>query len=427
MRNETAGSPISLTTSSAPIPEVPHRVADAFSPGSTVILQDGRWRGLLKENGLTFAWFDGARAVATGVRTRVMYGQTLESDADGRALVIGGAGESLFAVDGEGSATSLAALPKDSHATSACWLHDGGVAFVTGSGSLQVHRATEEGLRPVAAVELSLDPWSFRCAPPIADDVYALIGMADFVGVVLAVDLTGTVYELARFPNLSLGDTRLSLDETGERLLLPARDHVNVGGGDLSIVTGLEEAVSRRSDFATRDATVPPVLSPGKAPAAKLAAVDARPAVAPDAAVEPKLAFGPLTTALIRMLRSAPKRSKPAEDILALIRPGMPTDLRAYVHAWATRSPLSPTVYEFWMASPTLVTREWILDLVGSSLQIGIFASGEPILGRLRNTSKSIVMIDEEGVPYEYHGLEGFLSDLQMRAPKDDFALDEWM
>ena len=38
----------------------------------------------------------------------------------------------------------------------------------------------------------------------------------------------------------------------------------------------------------------------------------------------------------------------------------------------------------------------------------------------------SVVMIDEEGIPYRYSGLEGFLLDLQMRAPSK-FELDDWM
>mgnify|MGYP006979935787 CR=1 FL=1 len=129
------------------------------------------------------------------------------------------------------------------------------------------------------------------------------------------------------------------------------------------------------------------------------------------------------------MLRSAPRRATPDVELLKLIRKHMPTDLRAYVHAWAVHDPNNPAVYEFWMSPPKIVTHPYILEHTGESLQIGIFASGEPILARRggAGVSTQVVMIDEEGVPYRYHGLEGFLADLQMRAPGDDFDLDAWM
>jgi hypothetical protein len=81
------------------------------------------------------------------------------------------------------------------------------------------------------------------------------------------------------------------------------------------------------------------------------------------------------------------------------------------------------------MDRPTLVEREFIRKHAGDSIQLGIFASGEPIVARLNSSgSCEVVMIDEEGVPYRYYGLEGFLADLQMRTPNSaKFDLDDWL
>jgi hypothetical protein len=157
------------------------------------------------------------------------------------------------------------------------------------------------------------------------------------------------------------------------------------------------------------------------------AKVEARASMAPDALTPPSLdRLGRWTCALIRMLRAAPQRSAPNMEVLKLIRAGMPHDLRAYVHAWAAHTPNNPAVYEWWMNAPKLETREFVLKHAGESVQLGIFASGEPIVARLGSAgSCEVVMIDEEGIPYRYRGLEGFLMDLHMRAP-GKFELDDW-
>src|SRR5690606_874477 len=79
------------------------------------------------------ARLDGRELKASGLATNVFFSQSLESDASGRVLVIGGKGESLYAVDGSCNATCLGVLPEDQKIRTACWLPRGGVAALIGS------------------------------------------------------------------------------------------------------------------------------------------------------------------------------------------------------------------------------------------------------------------------------------------------------
>lgn len=436
MGDESVSSPIAITPQQdawRTIPEVPASVVDAFGPKAQVVLHRDRWRGLVpRRSGHVFAWLDGKVATATGVRTTSTFYQTLESDERGNALVIGGAGEALFSVAPTGEATALGALPEGVLAMTACWLDDGGVAFASRTGELFVYAKGEHGLEPRARFAATISEiWGLRALPHRAKrGVQVIAGMADRDGAIYAITPEGVVHELARYSDLDLAEVRLCLDETGNYMLLPEGSSIALGGS-LASVDNLDRALLGLGGCPTLDTQPPPQLGATEAPPMpeqSAIAITIQPA--PDAATPPSLdRLGPLTAALIRMLRAAPKRSTPDADLLNSIRSNMPTDLRAYVHAWAVHNPNNPTVYEFWMAAPRVVEHPFIVEQAGESLHLGIFASGEPIVARRGGggPSTQVVMIDEEGIPYRYSGLEGFLMDLQMRAPDDDFELDAWM
>ena len=436
--NQIPNSPVTLTTvrdAWRSIPEVPVAVQDAFARKSNVVLHRDRWRALVpRAGGNVFAWLDGRVARATGVSSQVMFEQTLESDERGRALVIAGAGNSLYAVEPSGHATCLGVLADRQKINTACWLPGGGVGLVLGR-EICIYTPAADGQLAPRIRFVATQPYlgGLRSLPSDDDDVIVIASFFDDRGVVYAIDRSGRVVVLADFDRLSLADVRLFLDETGDRTMLPDGPTVSVDA-NLTRVEGLAEALAERERLPEAELAVDaaPELEPGPdiaAPDPAQATIENRPTPLPDAHVAPSIdRLGELTGALIRMLRAAPKRSSPDGEILRLIRSGMPDDLRAYVHAWALHSPNNPAVYEFWMDAPRLETREFIKQHAGESIRLGIFASGEPIVARRSGTgSCEVVMIDEEGVPYRYRGLEGFLLDLQMRAPGDDFELDGWM
>jgi hypothetical protein len=420
------------------IPEVPIAVQDGFGPKAMAVLHRDRWRALVpRADGRVFAWLDGRKVRATGVTTGLTTGvtraQTLESDERGRALVIGGARNSLYAVDPSGAATCLGVLPDGETIVTACWLPGGGIALELVHDVCIYTPGVDGRLRPRLRFRaMHPDFANLRSLPSGHDEVFALAAMDDDRGMIYAIDPAGPVHILADFDNLEMADVQLFLDETGDRTMLPDGPTISLAAM-LAKVEGLAEAISRREQMPKVEHGVEPapelevgpdIAAPGEAEAK----LEVRVAPAPDALTTPSIdRLGRLSAALIRMLRAAPKRSAPNMEILKLIRAGMPHDLRAYVHAWAVHNPNNPTVYEFWMAPPKLETREFIREHAGDAIQLGIFASGEPIVARLSGAgSCEVVMIDEEGVPYRYRGLEGFLMDLQMRAP-GAFELDDWL
>ena len=137
----------------------------------------------------------------------------------------------------------------------------------------------------------------------------------------------------------------------------------------------------------------------------------------------------PLTRALIKMLRAAEVRPTPLAEVTSLIGKTTPLDLHAYIHAWATYRPNAPAVDEFWLEQPRRITTGHLQKVVRNSIQLGTYASGEPILARtVKGSSRcEVIMIDEEGALSRYRGLEGFLLDLKARAKGDEFELDQWM
>jgi hypothetical protein len=136
----------------------------------------------------------------------------------------------------------------------------------------------------------------------------------------------------------------------------------------------------------------------------------------------------PLTRALIKMLRASEVRPTPLAELSSLIDKTTPLDLHAYIHAWATHQPNAPVVDEFWLEQPKRITSGPLHRLARDSIQIGTLASGEPILARPSKGSSrcEVTMIDEEGVPTRYRGLEGFLLILKERA-KGELELDAWL
>ncbi|PRP90313.1 hypothetical protein ENSA5_65600 [Enhygromyxa salina] len=439
MPNLIPGSPVRLEEDSEArrsLPEVPFAVQDAFGAKAQVVLHRGRWSALAKRGGRhAFALFDGEGAKLSAVRTTVLFGQTLEVDAAARSLVIGGSGQLLYAVEPDARARCLGELPAPGRIESACWLPDGGVAFVLGS-EIHVHRAAATGeLEPALCFRPEMDEiYGLRCLPhPREREICVIAAAAERDAGLWAVSAAGQVHALARWDDLDLAEVRLCLDETGLRLMLPETATLAVGGG-LSRVLGLAQSLRVLDSLPSVPSEPAPALVEGQtlaAPGAAEAKLEVTVAVAPDAKVAPALdRLGPLTAALIRMLRAGAERTTPDPEVLKLIRANMPVDLRAYVHAWAMYAPTNPTVYEFWAASPQPVTHGFIRELVGDSLQLGIFASGEPIVARRSGSSRcEVMMIEEEGIPCRYRGLEGFLADLQMRASELDdwtFELDAW-
>lgn len=432
--NRIPNSPITLRPDRdawRSIPEVPFAVQDAFGAKAHVVLHRERWRALVpRAPGHVFAWFDGREARATGVTTQMLYGQTLESDDRGRALVIGGAGRSLYAVEPSGVATCLGVLTDGPKIRTACWLRRGGVALAI-DREICIYTPDADGrLRPRLRFVASHEPSGLRSLPSDDDQVFVVASMYDDRGAIYAIDDEGRVFTLADFDELEMTDVQLFLDETGNRTMLPDGATITMAGG-LARIEGLAEAIAECSYAPLTELAgeAAPELEPGPDLAAPdQATLEVRSSPVPDAGAPPSLdRLAPLTAALIRMLRAAPKRSAPDIEVLKLIRAGMPDDLRAYVHAWAVHDPNNPAVYEFWMDRPRLETREFIREHAGDSVRLGIFASGEPIVARLSGTGRcEVVMIDEEGIPYRYRGLEGFLLDLQTRAP-GRFELDDWM
>jgi hypothetical protein len=437
--NIIANSPITLTADPdtwATDREVPFAVQDSFGPKASIVSHQGRWRGLVaREGGSVFAWFDGRKLVASGVVTPDGFAQSLESDPKGRALVIGGAGNGcLYAVDPSGAAACLGVLAEGQKIATACWLADGGVAFLLGA-TLCIYRPDSEGrLRPQVRFESThCGAWGLRSLPHDNPEVIVLVALEDDRGAIYAITPDARVHTLAAYEKLEFADVRLCLDETGQRMLLPDGPII-ANGPSLTEIGGIAEALG------VLDAL--PLVEPFAEPAPEFAEGPDLPAPGPDAVLEvrvepvadahvaPKLErLGTLTAALIKMLRAGHARSSADPEILKLIRAGMPVDLRAYVHAWAMYEPKHQTVYEFWMGPPKLVNDEYIRKHTGEALKLGTFASGEPILGCLGGSGYcSVVMIDEEGLPYRYSGIEGFLRDLQMRAPEGAvFELDAWI
>lgn len=424
------------------LPEVPWDVADAFGSKTLVVLQRGRWTALVQHEGE----FRLARLVDDGLRvsakvTAHSFGQLLDTDEHGRTLVVGGKGESLFVVEPDGSARCLGVMTDEAWTRGeqhprfygATWLADGGVAALLWD-DLCIYAPTEAGpFEPRSRVVLTglAGIQSIRRLPGFD----ALVIAADDRLLVVALEPDGGVRELARFEDLQMVSVEYCLDETGNRLALLDGPMVFFDG-DVGRLEGVDEALAARDQF--------PLLPAAESPAPVLARGDDRPAptaeltpkpsagVQPDALLEPdERRLGSLTRAMIRMLRSATARSAPDMEMLKLIRPGMSIDLRAFVHVWATHSPAAPAVYEFWLAAPRMVTEKRFGKFVGKAIHLGILASGEPVFAQLANgPSYQVVMIDEEGVPYRYRGIEGFLQDLRMRCKETrerGFELDAWM
>lgn len=430
-------SPITLVTDPdtwRSVSDVPIAVLDGFGPKAIAVVDRGRWRALVPRAGASvFAWLDGGEVRASGLTTRVTRGQTLESDESGRALVIGGVGNSLYAVERSGAATCLGVLADGQTITTACWLPGGGVALLLGPDVCIYMPDGDGGLRPRSRFR-SVHPnsSSMRSFVIAQHQAFVLAAVYDDRGVFYAIEPDGRASILANFEGLDIADIQLFLEETGYCTMLPDGYTVSAAGM-LARIEGLEQAFARREQApaAEHGGELPPELAAGPdiaAPTEEQAKLEIRVAPPPDALTPPSLdRLGQLTAALIRMLRAAPKRSAPNMEILKLIRSGMPHDLRAYVHAWATHAPNNPAVYEFWMAPPKLETREIVRRHTGDAIDLGTFASGEPIAARLQGVGNcEIVMIDDEGLPYHYRGLEGFLLDLQLRA-SEGFELDEWM
>lgn len=413
------------------LPELPLAVLDAFGPRALVVAQQGRYCALVPNAGRhRFAWFADGRLRSSAVTTSQIYAQTLEHDANGRALVIAGAGEWLYAVDESGAATCLGTLAADT-TSCACWLPEGRVALELGD-SIAVYGPGPAGnLIALQRFDTRLaEVLGLRCIHADAERC-VIAAMSDRHGALFVLEAGGVVRVLAEFDDLELADVRIFLDETGKHTLLPEGPLIS-SNGDPTRVEGLASALASAATLplAPTSAEPAPPLEPGPdlpAPSSPLV-VHVEPVH--DAALPPPLErLGTLTRALIRMLRAAPARSEPDAATLQLIRAGMPDDLRAYVHAWACHALSHPAVDEWWLAAPRVDGRPFVRELAGEALSIGTFASGEPILARLASATSSceVVMIDEEGVPYRYRGLEGFLDDLRSRAADSGpFVLDAW-
>jgi hypothetical protein len=437
-----AESPVRLTVDREAIrllPEIPDEVVDAFGSKVLVVHQRDRWIGLVPhEGGLRPTRLLEGRLQPSATITTRSFGQLLDTNEAGRTLVVGGQGESLFAIEPDASARCLGVMVDDGWTSSgervrfecAAWLPDGGVAALVGADVCLYAAADEGPLVPRARLATGMSrPDGVRRIPGL--DV-VIVATEDRLSV-LALDADVGARELARIDDLALVGVQFFLDETGNRVSLLEGPWIFLDG-DAARIDGLEQALAMRAEF--------PPLPAAESPAPVLIRGEDRPApsepppkvvarVEPDALLEPDLRrLWPLTRAVIRMLRSAGRRATPDMEMLKLIRPDMPDDLRAWVHAWATHHPLAPAVDEFWMAPPRPVTEPYLRELAGMAVHLGTYASGEPILAR-RSTGPScqVVMIDEEGIPYRYHGIEAFLADLRMRCEEDRraFELDRWM
>ncbi len=436
-----AESPIRLTVDSDAVrllPEIPDEVVDAFGHRIFVVCQRGRWVGLVPhEGGFRLTRLVAERMLSSAVITARSFGQMLDTDEAGRTLVIGGQGESLVSVEPDGSARCLGVMVDDGWTDGgsrirfelAAWLKDGVVAAVRGDLCFYAF-AGDEPLVPrwrLATGLAQID--GVRWFPELdvvlvgAEDVLLVLGLDEDVG----------ARELARLEGLPLVGVQFFLDETGNRVALLEGPWVFLDGR-VARLAGLAQALEICEQFLPLPVpqSPAPILlrgedrpAPGDAPREVVARIE------PDALQEPSLSrLGPLTRAAILMLRSAPRRPAAEMGLLKLIRPSLPDDLRAWVHAWATHHPSAPAIDEFWLAPPRPVTEAHWTERVGTAIQLGTLASGEPILARRSSDRDSqVVMIDDEGALYRYHGIEGYLADLRMRCMEDDrtFVLDRWM
>jgi hypothetical protein len=80
------------------------------------------------------------------------------------------------------------------------------------------------------------------------------------------------------------------------------------------------------------------------------------------------------------------------------------------------------------MDTPRPITAGFLHELAGDDcIQLGIYASGEPILARVTGDGCEVLEISEEGELVRYRGLEGFLLHQKLRRADGDFELDAWM
>jgi hypothetical protein len=428
MRNTIPDSPITLEPDPrgwSDVPELPEHVRDAFGRRATIVVHRGRWRALVPhEGGYRFAWLDGRAARLTPVTTQLAFSQTLESDGQHRALVLGATGDRLYAVAPTGAATCLG-FPLEGTISHACWLADDtGVALVI-AGDLCLYTGTP--LAPLVRFPIDRDVLAIRSLPHIWDHLHAIAVLTDTRILIYAVTAAGAIHQLAAFENIELPDVRLYLDDQGSVRVLAEGQRLAHADG-LLVVENLDDTLSALDPY-------PPVaLAPEPAPELvrgdDLAALPDADALVeptrippPDAAVPPALdALPPLTRALIAMLRSRPARPEPVAMTLALIQFDTPLDLRAYLHAWAVHAINSASVSELWLKAPRPSTWGARSGLTGGELELGSLASGEPILADAR----WITMVDDEGIPRRYAGLEDLLAQLRERAD-DGFELDAWM
>jgi hypothetical protein len=88
----------------------------------------------------------------------------------------------------------------------------------------------------------------------------------------------------------------------------------------------------------------------------------------------PPRARGPSTSALIEQITRGGRRAEPLQEVLTLMRQTRDDDLRAYLYAYAHHEGADQASRgDWWPAEPRLRGRD---------VQIGILASGEPVVAR---------------------------------------------
>jgi hypothetical protein len=181
-------------------------------------------------------------------------------------------------------------------------------------------------------------------------------------------------------------------DPDAPELLVPGDgDEMPVAGSEQ---VGLERLVEVLVGY-VRDAERPP---------GRWLDEQGRPEDAPDAPWEgprPR-ASGRDTERLVREIEQRPRRAQPLPEVLALLRQTRDDDLRAWLYAYAHHEGAdSVTRGDWWPERP---------QMRGRDVQIGILASGDPVVARRKG---GVELISPDG--WLRLDFEDFLSQLEMR------------
>jgi hypothetical protein len=413
IQNRTPSSPVRLTVVDLwdEITPPPARVFARVGADGQLFTQGSEHHGLVRGAGdFVYVRFgEDESRVDSAVRTSVKY-QTIPLDDAGVALVIGGDGDRLYAVDRACRARCLGVC-EDARFTHAAWLSFG-FATLDRDGLVTLFRWRDgEPAQALASYEFDGGLASFDA---LAQDVLLVTTQR---AVLTHARPDGSLRELARFERDLL--TRFQCTEESGRHMTALREGHVTEGGDALRIDGLDAAVATREGLPLRapSARGPITLSPGpdlEPPAASGAApTQGRAEVGLDRLPR-------FTEALITQIQESPRRQPPEPSALALLAFSMPADLQGYIAARATRTAVNVSVYEAWLDAVPVERADARALRAGRgsvSIALGTIANGDPIFAVLRGSEAILVELShEEDCARTWPSFESWLRDLCARA-----------